>query len=357
MNYIRKPNRISLKKAVAAFCVVVCLFLLLPFPFRDAGGETYRCAWSDGTVTTESYTSAYAALYGIDEDGVVLYRDGKLGKLTVGITSVYSVLESGNLGEILSCVFEGGARIEKAALYRTFSGRVWYADGFFVWTGDRVERAERAEGNELVLLDGSISSETLRSTNASTVYLRASAEVTADMFWGTGVKEVYALPPYFASGGAVYLKTAGGTRLLTALGSVETLAIDPAVDFMDEGALLSCERLKTLTLPFAGNMKESAGSAFCGEIAYLFSDGREYFVPGTLERIEVTGGILGPDAFYRLDSLREINVCGVAEENISPAAFQGLPALELLHSPKKVTLEGFTSMAADCGCTVYTKIV
>ena len=52
--------------------------LVLPFPAQVGASENYLCSWEDGT-TTESYASAYAALVGAGEQGVLLERDGKRG--------------------------------------------------------------------------------------------------------------------------------------------------------------------------------------------------------------------------------------------------------------------------------------
>ena len=346
-----------IKKTTAVLCIAVCLFsFILPLVSRFSGGETYRCVWSDGAVTTESYSSAYAALYGMDEGGVVLYRDGKLGRIAARNASLCAALETGSLNEILYRSAENAMRIERAALYRTYSKRIWYEGDFFVWNGERVERARRATGEELVLLSGGISARTLQNTGVKTVYLRAGAEVKANTFSATRVETVYAQPPYAANGGAVYFTSAGGKRLISALGTVKTLALDADLSYVDEGALLSCTELEALSLPFVGNAADSAGSAFIGELAYLFSDGKEYLIPASLKRVMVTGGTLVSHAFYRCDNLYEIDACGVEEENISSSAFDGLPALRVLHSPKELSLSGFTSSVADCGCTVYTRI-
>lgn len=346
-----------LKKASVAIFTAACLFcLFLPLPKRISNHETYQCVWADGSVTEESFSSAFESLAGMDGESVILSRKGITGKIESEAGAVYDTLESGNLLELLECTSKG-TRIDGAAIYRVFSDRVWYNGEYYIWTGSQIKKVSRAEGGEIVFLEGSVTFRVLKETNANTVYLRKGATVSASSFAGSNVKTVYAEAPYAEKDGAVYLNTAGGKRLLAALGGVKELTIDEDLAFADEGALLACQTLTSLTVPFAGSAKSPYGTAYKGEFAHLFSTGKEYRVPETLARVRVTGGRLISFAFYACPNLKEINACGIDPNEISQTAFSGLMSLEVLHTPKSdVTLTGsFTSYTADCGCTVYIR--
>lgn len=345
------------KRAAAVIFTAACLICLyLPFLSKISGGEIYQCVWADGSVTEESYSSAYRSLSGADGESVLLSRNGQTGRIESEAGAVYKILERGTLAELLSCTVTG-TRIDSAALYRVFSDRVWYNGSYFVWTGEKIKRVSRAERKEIVFLEGNVSSRILQEINAETVYLRADASVAASSFIGSDVKRVYAQAPYSESGGAVYLDTAGGKRLLAATRFIKELTADADLAFADEGALLACDSLVSLSLPFLGSANSPFGLDYRGELAHLFSDGRGYRVPETLSRVEVTGGRIKSFAFYGCPDLREIDVCKVSPDEISKTAFAGLKSLELLHTPKSdVLLTGnFTSRTAECGCTIYTR--
>lgn len=345
------------KKAGAVIFAAACLFcLFLPLPKKVTLDDRYECVWSDGSVSTESYASAYQSLAGIDGAYVLLERNGMTGRIESGAGSAYSTLEKGSLGELLQCSV-AGTRIGSAALYRAFSDRVWYNGEYYVFTGSRVKRVSRATGRTLVCLEGNLSARVLKETNASTLYLRRGAAIKADIFTESNVKTVFAEQPYAVSGGAVYLNTVSGKRLLAAIAGLEALTLDESLRFADEGALIACQNLQALTLPFVGSAKSPDGSAYIGELAYLFSNGREFRVPQTLSHIKVTGGRLEADAFYSCTNLKVIDTCEVDPGEISEYAFAGLASLEVLHTPKSgVSLTGsFTSYTAECGCTVYIK--
>lgn len=354
---MRKKTKTFTKRAAVIIFIAACIFCFyLPFPSKLADGETYRCVWADGSVTEESYTSAYLSLAGTDGKNVILSRGGLTGKIESRAEETYDVLSNGNLAQLLGCTAEG-TRIDGAALFREFANRVWYSGSYFVWTGNKVERVSRAECEEIVFLEGSVTSRVLRETNASTVYLRAGAELSASAFAGSNVREVYAEAPYEQNGGAVYLNTPGGKRLSSAIGNVKELVLDGDLAFADEGALLACGSLTALVLPFLGSAKSHFGTEYRGEFAHLFSDGKEYRVPETLTYVEVTGGRIVSFAFYGCPGIKEINACFVSADEISRTAFSGLGSLEILHTPRRdVSLTGnFTSYTADCGCTVYTR--
>ena len=348
------------KKAGAVIFAAACLFCLFaPLPEDISKVEEYECIWSDGSVSTESYSSAYQSLAGIDETHVLLARDGLTGKIESRAVGAYFTLANGDLGELLECA-ASGTRIGAAALYRAFSERVWYNGEYYVFTGSRVKRVSRATASELVCLEGSVTSRVLKATNAKTLYLRKGATIKSDLFTEGNVTAVYAEAPYFVNGGAVYLDTAGGRRLLSAIAGIEELTIEGELQFADEGALLACQNLQSLTLPFAGSAASPDGKEYVGGLAYLFSDGKEYRVPQTLSSVTVTGGRLGAFAFYACPGLEVIDVCKVDPGEISEDAFLGLESLQLLHTPQKdVKLTGdfsaYSEHGLQCGCTVYIR--
>lgn len=354
---MKNKTKNLLKRAGTVIFLTACLFcLFLPLPKKISNNETYDCVWADGSVTKESYSSAYKSLAGMDGESVILSREGLTGKIESEAGAVYAALKSGNLAEILECTL-AGTRIDSAALYREFSNRVWYNGDYYVWTGSKIERVSRAERGEIVFWEGNVTPRILRETNATTVYLRAGASISASSFIESKVEKVYAEAPYQENGGAVYLNTAGGKRLLAALSGIQELVLDEDLAFADEGALLACQALTSLTVPFAGSARSPYGTDYKGEFAHLFSDGKEYRVPETLTRVTVTGGRIIPYAFYACPNLKEIDACTVPEGEISKTAFSGLTSLETLHTPKRdVLLTGnFTSYTATCGCTIYTR--
>lgn len=346
------------KRAAVVIASVACLILLVfPFGRELSGNEFYECVWADGSVTGESYSSAYQSLVGMDEGGIVLLRNGLTGRVKSEARRVYETLEEGGRDELLYC-FAEGTRIDRAALYRTFSDRAWFDGNYYIWTGTKIERVSRVKKSELVVLSGKVSARVLRECGARSVSLRAEAEVTTGTFASGGVKVLRVQPPYEISGGALYANTAAGKRLVAALVGAEELAFDSDLKFIDEGALLVCDKLVSLTLPFLGSAESPDGAEYKGELAHLFSDGAEYRVPQSLARVKVTGGRIIPFAFYACSGLKEIDVCGVSEKDIAETAFTGLSSLEILHTPKKsVILTGdFTASEAECGCTVYRRI-
>ena len=352
----RKICKIIYKTGTALFAAACLFSFLLPLPKKIAYGESYDCVWSDGTISKESYSSAYQSLTGITEEGVLLERDGLTGVIASKAAAVYSTLQEGTLNELLQCEAEG-TRIDRAALYRTFSKRVWYSGEYYVWTGNNVERASRAAGSELIVLSGTVSPRILRETGATSVHLRAEATIRADSLVGSDVTLIYTQEPYTSSGGAVYIEPAGGKRLVAALANSEELTVDDDTMFADQGALIACQNLSALTLPFAGSQKSWSGSEYVSELAYLFANGKDYFVPQTLTSVTVTGGRISATAFYACSRLKTIDLCKVDPHEISAEAFLGLDALEYLHTPKRdVLLSGdFTASTLECGCTGYTK--
>lgn len=355
----------KLKIIRGAICVLfalmwaVLLFAPLPASVAARTQEYYRCVWADGTETEESYFSAYLSLMGLEGDVLVLGRAGELGTIAAGDACIAAakILEAGEFGELMVLGTEGLTRLECAALYRRYSGRLWYAGEFFQWTGDAFSRTSAYEAREIVLLDGSISASRLAAAGATRLYVHGGAAFEKEMLEGTAVEEVVAAPPYLSAGNTVCLSTPGGVRLLAGMPTAKSITVPDSVYFADEGALLACTELEEITLPFAGSAKSPAGSAYRGEFAHLFSTGKEYKVPQTLRKVRVTGGYLTSHAFYTCRMIEEIDACGVASEQIEAEAFVDCTSLRTLHTPRAdVTLRGtFTARALPCGCTLYER--
>ena len=65
------------KRAAVVIATAACLILLFfPSSKEISGNEFYECVWADGSVTRESYSSAYQSLAGMDEKSVILSREG-----------------------------------------------------------------------------------------------------------------------------------------------------------------------------------------------------------------------------------------------------------------------------------------
>ncbi len=352
----------GIKCALFVLCALFwALLFFLPMPKVSAvSEESYLCLWADGEETRENYFAAYADMVGMNDVGeVILERDGRQGSIPAGeaCSAAFSTLEGGGLAELLQLKISGVSRLERAALYRRYQTRLWYADEFFAWNGEAIERAAARRAESLVFLAGSMTATRLTETQATRLYLRAAAEFDADVLTGTAVKEVVAEPPYFSEGNAVCLSTAGGVRLLAGIPTAKSVTVSEDVSFADEGALLPCTALEEVTIPFVGNVRSSQGTLYRGEFAYLFSTGKEFCVPASLKRVRVTGGYLSPYAFYVCKNIEEIDACGIPAQDVEKDAFAGCVSLKLLHTSRAdVTLQGnFTKRLAPCGCTIYER--
>ncbi|MDE7158784.1 MAG: hypothetical protein K2N74_04335 [Clostridiales bacterium] len=317
----------------------------------------YICTWENCSVTQEDYYSAYSALAGATASQIELERNGLRGIIEPNseYMTAYHTLAHGNLGEIYS-LKPAVARLERAALWRSFRSRVWYDGGYFIYNGEKVDRSSAQKCDELVLLEGSVSASVLKRTEAKKLCVRARAEITAAALAGTAVESLEAESPYSANASALYLDTPGGTRLIVGVPSARSLTIT-GNEFADKGALFPCKNLEELTVPFAGNTVYSHASEYDGMFAWLFLDGGDYFVPSTLKRVKVTGGILADFAFYRCSEIEEIDVCGLNAADISPTAFVSCTGWKKIHCPQTdILLAGqYTSYIADCGCTVFER--
>lgn len=343
------------------FALAWAAALLFPLPAAaPVAQERYSCAW-EGESTQESYASAYAALAGAGEEGVLLVRGSERGVIapTQAYEELYSTLTQGSFAPLLAATAQGLTRIERAAVWRTFSPRLWYADEWFAWTGEGVARTQpgaRFDGSTLVLFSDPPPDVQLAQLGTRTLIFRDAGTVTARDLVGTRIERIFIPAPYAFSKGVVTLDTAGGRRIVCGVPAARTLVL-PDADFADEGALLACEELEALTLPFAGSAKSGEGTQFRGEFAHLFCDDGRYRVPPSLKKVTVTGGVLTAFAFYACGGLEEIVACGVAEEDVSSQAFLGADGLRVLHSPRRdVRLAGaFSQTALPCGCTLFVR--
>lgn len=335
--------------------------LLLFFPLaREAGAarEEYICNWENGTVTIETYASAYPDLINGFEDSITISRNGLRGEIipTVQFPETVRILQTGGLAELLSLADTAVTRLERLLLWRITRGCVWYSGGYFVWGDGGFCEVGSAKGETLVLLSGPVTPSKLKATGANMLELRAEASLNADMLIGTAVEQVKAYPPYSYGSGAVYLDTGTARRLIAGVPATAFLTVTEC-DYIDEGALRPCVSLEELTLPFAGNAPSGEGTSFHGELAYLFSDGTNYFVPASLKRVNITGGVLVSHAFYRMGAVEEINLCGMLPGNIHADALADCMNLRMLHCPNAaVRLSGsYSASTAPCGCTVFER--
>ncbi len=353
-----------LKKTASAglsglLALALAVTAFVPFPRKiGEADECYRCLWEDGTVTTETFASAYADLVGTDGENVLLLRNGKSGAVKSEAQEMFRALKRGDLGEILSTPAQG-TRLDSAALFRVFSDTLWFDGAYFSWTGKTVEETRARKCSSLVCLSGSVTAGMLKTTGATSLEIGADVSVKPAAFGESSVQNLTAREPYRAENGALYLETPGGVRLVAAVGGLKEIVISEDTNFADQGALIACRSLESITVPFVGNAKKSNMTAFQGQFAHLFSDGF-FHVPETLKRIRVTGGTLDDYAFYACPNVEEVNACGVEKQNVARSAFVNLSSLRILHTPSSdiVLPRGaqFVSHTEPCGCTVYERI-
>ncbi len=359
---LNKTARAASAIACAVVLAACVLLLFTPFPRGAAAeDESYLCEWSDGSVSEESYASAFSAYVESDGEGALLVRGALSGKILFGeaFRKGYAVLNGGELANILALGTDGLLRLECAALFCAFSDTLFYDGGYFEWDGNGFVRTQARKARELCLLSGGLARGVLLKTGAEKLILRKGARISAEDFIGSSVREAEAAFPYSFENGAAYFYEAGNKRLAAGLPHVETIAVSSDTDYADEGALSPCSRLREVTLPFCGNGREKNGETYFGEFGYVFGrdEAGRYAVPETLARVTVTGGFLVSRAFYLCPYVREVNACGVPAEHISPDAFAGMNGLEYLHCPcADLALDGdFVAETLSCGCTAFRK--
>lgn len=348
-----------LKKILPVFlttgAVLACFVLMIvPFP-RTLGvvGETVDCIWEDGTLERMAYAEALAYLDRIGGSGnLVLLKDGMRGTVETGeeLKAAQEALTGSSLLALRTLDASDLTSLEKTALFREHADTVWYAGEAFGFDGAKVFPKKAEYAKKVVLLSGALPPNYLKQVGASVLRLTENAEFTATALVGSKIESVTAETPFYIHGVGIYCETPSGMRLVAALPKIAELVVEDCA-FADRGALVACQNLTRLTLPFAGSGAEG------GELAWLFQTADDYFVPEGLRLVTITGGRLASHCFYNCPNVEEITVCGIAPENIDRQAFLGATNLRYLHTPRKdVELEGnYTSRTADCGCTIYER--
>ena len=344
--------------AVVFFCAAVVL-LFVPFPSGVNGtDERYLCVWEDGSVTSESYVSAYEGLSVSSDFEMMLLRGGKAGKITPTpqYFKLIDILQSGGLNELLEANAAEVSPLERVAIWRGTRDTIWYYERCYVWGADGLTSAVSPAGGRLILLSGMVRARALAATCAHTLELRLGAEIGAASLVGTQIQTVVACAPYRAAENGILLDTDTAVRYVSGLPSANRLTV-PAVDFIDRGALLPCKQLTELELPFAGSSARPSDKDFVGELRFLFSSGNAYTVPAMLKRVKIAGGVLMENAFFGFDSVENVDLCGMSSENIHADALLPLGNLRTVHAPTAtLNLTGTYELStAACGCTIYTR--
>lgn len=254
-----------------AVLFAAALIAVLPRAGRPRPREYFLCEWEDGAVTHESYNSAYSSMIGIAADAVLLQKNSRTGAIRGGedFVKVRQTLETGEIAALFALGEEDLTALERAALFRAFSDVGYYSSELYTFDGVSLIRSERRTCSKIVLLSGDLPAGFLRETGAQTLEVGAEAELTARALVGSELKEFLAREPYFERGGALYVESVAGVRLVCALPHLTSLRV--TCDFADEGALAACTRLETLTLPakFTGELERLFGGAPHPERVYL----------------------------------------------------------------------------------------
>ncbi len=355
----RRFKILTLALAVLFSLAWVALLLFPAVKKVRGSGETYLCRWADGTQTSESFASAYAAFTECDGTRICLNRNGVSGEISVSprFTAYYETLLHGAAREVLALDASAPNTLERVALWRNFSKRAWWSeDSFYVWTETGAQAAHSTHCKELALESDGLTATALKNTRATVIEVRAGSYFSVQKLVGSPVCELRGVAPYFTENGALYLHTAGGTRLVACSPNMLSFTAGD-YDFADEGALVLCGELQSLTLPFVGTARSTGNENYRPELAALFLYGKEYQIPPTLKRVTVTGGEIDATAFYRMEGLEEIVLCGVDANRIPRDAFAGCTSLRSLHAPiADVSLASeFSHRTLGCGCTLYTR--
>lgn len=344
----------SILLAAATACACACM-LIFPLPRTLLSEASFVCFWENGETTTERGGSAASLVTGIADDGTIGLKRGDHVGYTVpsdAFLDALAVVEQDDLLSLLSLNTESLSPVERAALFLTYRDTVFYWDEPFAYTGIRIERHTSGSADCVRLLHGTLPAGYLAETGATRLFVSGNCAFSAAALVGSAVRVLTASAPYIVDHGALYLENAQTRRLVAALPCTELVLGES--DYADAGALAACTSLRSVELPYIGAARSGEGA---GEFAHLFRIGIDYFVPATLERVLVTGGTLGPTAFYGCGGIREIDACGVDPARIDAQAFAGAEGLELLHTPRRdVVLQGtFTVETAACGCTIYRR--
>ncbi len=341
------------------FALVWTVLLLLPVTERVNGcEEVYICHWEDGTQTRENFANAYSSVTGCDAERILVSRGEVAGELVPAApyTEYFGTLAYGSAREVAGIDASKLGTLERAVLFERFGDRAWWnGENFLVWTetGAVVVTAPRCD--KIVIEGGSLTASAIMRTRATSLEVRDGADFSAELLVGTEISDITGVAPYCSEAGVLQMKTLGGMRLVAALPFARFVRAE--YDYADEGALIACRKLESISLPFAGTSSFSGLESSRSEIAALFRSGEEYFVPSTLKRIEIRGGVLTDTSFYRCGNAKEIVLCGMEAEHISRGAFAPCTALNTLHAPDGIAVpDGMIAVRTlDCGCTLYQK--
>ena len=360
MGLSTKKRRYVTFFAALLFGAAFAFVLFLPYP-KNIGlrTDTYTVHWSDGSRTEESFADALSCVIGVTEDGEILLQRGALFGTYVGenyLKEAVRILEEGELAPMLAMDFPFN-RLESAALFRAYGDRLCFDTGEWLrFNGEKVVLTEIGRAGTVFFTGGTLSASLLIPTGAERLILGDLAEFSYQTVYGTSVR-IEGKSRYIVENGAVIDTSLG--KIFAAGEPLATDIVVPDVTVAAQGALLPARELVSVSLPFVGSGPVAAGERFYGELGYLFSEGEEYFVPATLKRVRVRGGALISFAFYHCPDLEEIDACGVDPLDIESEAFEGLPSLRYLHTPRadvKLTdSEKFTTYVAECGCTIYER--
>ena len=344
--------------AVLAFGCVFALFL--PLAEKVGRSDEYICVWEDGETTREKYAALYPCLDGITEAGNVrLMRGERYGEIegSEALRAFLAVSEGADAAALFSLSADELEGLERAAVNLLLQDRLWYADGYFAWTGEGIAETEIKFCQRLVVLSGELPADALILSGAEELVLSSRVDALEALCTSHSVEQVALEEPYTEDGSAIYYEAAGVRRLVAAISGVTELIVED-VDFIDRGALLACDQLFFLDVPFVGSAANSMGANYDGMLAHLFSTGERYLIPKTLSFVRVRGGRLVSHAFYGCGNLQEIDACGVARENIASDAFVDCTSLRRLHTPRPnvaLPAAGFTPSLLACGCTLYER--
>ena len=273
-------------KVAAAMLAAACvLSLFLPPPRVLGGAAPAVCRWEDGAVTEETCGSVLSCLTGADETGLLLERGGKAGRIGTGeeFRAYRNLLEEGDLADLLSRPLGDVSPFERAALYRLYGTRGYYAGELFCFDGERVFRTDRTSFDEIMLLFGDLAPDLLADTGATSLVISGGAELSPRGLSGSRLVTVEARAPYFYEDGAIYRRVAGTVRLVAGLPFLTSLTAK--FDYLDEDALLPCTALEEADLcGIPQDRFPHDAFAHCASLCVLHTTAENPVLAGTFQR-------------------------------------------------------------------------
>ena len=122
--------------------------------------------------------------------------------------------------------------------------------------------------------------------------------------------------------------------------TVTKIVVPDYVTQISNKAFSGCGALTEITLPFIGETKDGTSHTNFGYIfGTSYYDENEDYVPFSLKKVTITGGIISNYAFYNCDSLK-IVVIGDSITSIGNYAFRGCSSLTSVEIPNSVTSIG-----------------